>query len=423
MPRRLAPLEPKVFIELDGQTVEARAGEPVSCALLAHDELIHSRSIKYHRPRGPSCMSGACANCLVRIDGVPNLPACRVRVESGMQVERQNVFPDAKLDVFAVNDLIFPKWFNHHEFLAGVPIAQSVMLQIARRLAGLGKLPKHAGPQRQPAITEHVDVAIVGAGPAGLAAAKVFTERHRAFVLFERDDVAGGRLSHGYDDGAPAVYACAPASLRLNAEVIGVYRDAGPLFLAVLQAGRLHLVYPRVLLLTNGGHPTLTAFANNDLPGVYAGRAVSRLIRRHALLAGERVALVGDPSEARALAKVITAAGGSAIIAEGTPVSANGVNRVHSLTVQPLKGPAQTLECDAIACCEPAGAAYELAVAAGAHTEFSDRSQTFVVTADSQGRTASPTLFIAGELRGPMSASAAAEQGLVAAETIVKEQP
>ena len=422
MIRRLVPLDNKVFIELDGQTLEAKAGEPVACAMLASDELIFSRSIKYHRPRGPVCMSGVCSNCLVRIDGKPNLPACRVRVESGMQIERQNVFPDARLDIFSVNDVVFPKWFNHHEFLAGVPIAQNVMLKVARQLAGLGKLPKEAPPKRDAAVVEHIDVAIIGAGPAGLSAARVFTNRQRSFVLFERDDVRGGRLSHGFDQGAPEVYSCAPSSLRLNAEVVGVFNDAGQPFLAVIQNARLHLVFPRVMLFCVGGHPAVPAFENNDLPGVFAARAVSRLIRRHQVLPGEHIAVIGEGSEARSLVKLISDAGGKATAVAGSVVSASGLNRVHEVVVRE-NGTERSVTCDAVACCEPHSPAFELARAAGASVAWHDAAQMFTVVADTQGRTSNPQVFAAGELRGPMSASAAAEQGLTAAETIVKERP
>ncbi|MGZ6131649.1 MAG: (2Fe-2S)-binding protein, partial [Myxococcaceae bacterium] len=70
--RRLAPSGPELTIEFEGKSVRAREGEPAACALLAAGQTVFSRSIKYHRPRGPFCMAASCSNCLVRIDGVPN---------------------------------------------------------------------------------------------------------------------------------------------------------------------------------------------------------------------------------------------------------------------------------------------------------------------------------------------------------------
>ena len=39
--------------------------------------------------RAPFCMMGACFDCLIEIDGVPNRQACLVEVREGMQVRRQ----------------------------------------------------------------------------------------------------------------------------------------------------------------------------------------------------------------------------------------------------------------------------------------------------------------------------------------------
>ena len=78
----------------------------------------------------------------------------------------------------------------------------------------------------------------------------------------------------------------------MGASVVGLFADDGRPFLAVVQRGRLHLVFYRQLLLAHGGQPTLLAFPNNDLPGIYASRAVSRLIRKHGVVPGKRIAVV-----------------------------------------------------------------------------------------------------------------------------------
>ena len=70
---RLDSTPTDISVELDGQLVPAKAGEPVACSLWAAGEKVFSRSIKYHRPRGPFCFSGACSQCLMRVDGVPNV--------------------------------------------------------------------------------------------------------------------------------------------------------------------------------------------------------------------------------------------------------------------------------------------------------------------------------------------------------------
>src|SRR5687767_13018978 len=97
-----------IEVELDGEMIPARAGEPVACSLIAAGHPLFARSIKYHRPRGPYCFAAACSTCLMRVDGVPNIFTCRTPARAGMRLERQNAFPSAELDVFAATDWFFP---------------------------------------------------------------------------------------------------------------------------------------------------------------------------------------------------------------------------------------------------------------------------------------------------------------------------
>jgi sarcosine oxidase, subunit alpha len=419
MSRRLEPISRPVTFELDGESIIAQQGEPVAAAFVAAGRSTLSRSIKYHRPRGPFCFSGGCAQCLVRVDGLPNQYACQVPAREGLRVERQNAFPDASIDVLQATDFVFSKWFNHHEFLAGVPVVEKVMLEVARKLAGLGLLPDQAAPSRVPALVEHVAIAIVGGGASGLSAARALTERGLDFTLFEREPQLGGRLLIGADDGAPAVVLPTRGALRTGAAVVGLFADDGPPCLAVVQRQRLHLVFFQRLLLANGGQPTLLTFPNNDLPGVFAARAVSRLIRQHRILPGARIAVVGEPDECRALAGLVTRAGGTAVAVGGSPVRAHGLRRVDAVTVS-LAGRVDKVACDAIALCAPVSPSFELARAAGARVSWDARSRLFSVEADAQGR-ATPSTWVAGELRGPMSASASAEAGLVAANALAAD--
>ncbi len=408
---RIKPLESPVTIELDGESIPAREGEPVAAALIAAGELIFSRSPKYHRPRGPFCMSGGCSQCLMRVDGLPNVPTCRVPVKAGLRLERQNAMPDVRIDLLRANDFIFRDWFNHHEFLAGVPIAENVLLKIARELSGLGKLPERAAEAREPALVEHHALVIVGAGAAGLAAARHLTTRGVPFVLFERDRKVGGRLITAAEIGQ-AVPWDAPA--RVSAEVVGLFDDDGKPFLAIIEHERLHLVFFERLLLAVGSHAMLPTFPNNDLPGVMSSRAVAGLIRRAGVLAGQRVACVGEASEARALAELVKGAGGEAIGVGEEIVRAHGLRSVNAVTTTP--GGKQ--KCDVIATCGARSPAFELAVAGGARVSWNAVTRCFVVETDAHGGTANPAIFVAGEMRGPMSSAAAAEQGLAAAEAI-----
>jgi sarcosine oxidase, subunit alpha len=418
--RRLDAVEPNASIELDGQPISACEGENTACALLAAGETIFSRSIKYHRPRGPFCLTGACAHCLMRVDGVPNIPVCQTTVHAGMRLERQNAFPNANVDVFAITDWFFPRGLNHHEMFAGVPIAEQVMAKVARQLAGLGKLPDTIAPSRAPAVTVRAEVAIVGAGAAGLAAAQTLDEAKAPYLLIERETFTGGRLvTAPAEFGAPVLWAAPPDKVRLGTTVVGVFEDEEGRFLALSDGAQLTKLYAQRVLLCNGGQPQLLTFDNNDLPGVFAARAVSRMIRLHRLLPGKQIAVVGDPAEAKSLAALITGVGGNAVAVGAAPISAHGLSAVSGITAV-LDGKEEKLDCDAIAVCAPLAPSFELARQAGAVVGWREKDQVFAVEADADGRTASGSLFVAGELKGPMGAAASAETGRRAAQSLLQ---
>src|SRR2546427_767780 len=158
-------------ISLDGAPIEAQAQDTVAAALLRAGVTTFTRPIKYHRPRGPFCFAGSCGQCLMRIDGLPSLLACRVPVAEGMRCERQNGPLGVENDLFRAADFLFPEGLDHHHLLVRSRLLGRVALEIARRLAGLGELPD--GVER-PARGElrRVELAIVGAGAARLAAAR-----------------------------------------------------------------------------------------------------------------------------------------------------------------------------------------------------------------------------------------------------------
>jgi predicted molibdopterin-dependent oxidoreductase YjgC len=87
--RRLHEPAPCVTILLDGSPVRAAAGDSVAAALLATGNPVCRQSPASGADRAPFCMIGACFDCLMEIDGVPNRQACLVPVREGMDVRRQ----------------------------------------------------------------------------------------------------------------------------------------------------------------------------------------------------------------------------------------------------------------------------------------------------------------------------------------------
>jgi len=86
--RRLDAGGELVGIWFDGVRVAARAGEPLAAALLAGGYTAFRTHPVTGEARGPWCLMGACFECLVTIDGVPDCQACMTPVRAGMRVER-----------------------------------------------------------------------------------------------------------------------------------------------------------------------------------------------------------------------------------------------------------------------------------------------------------------------------------------------
>ncbi len=76
-----------IAVVADGQKILAFEGELVSTVLLAQGILIFSRKHTTNRPSGVYCGMGVCYECLVTINGVPNLRACQTYVTDQKVIE------------------------------------------------------------------------------------------------------------------------------------------------------------------------------------------------------------------------------------------------------------------------------------------------------------------------------------------------
>src|SRR5579872_6339936 len=182
MPRRLDPhpsevvdRNQKINFRFEGKSYTAFSGETIGSALCAAGVEIFSRSFKYHRPRGLLCVEGKCPNCLMSVNGAPNVRICTEPVREGDVVEPQHCWPSPRHDFLSLIekfDFLLPVGFYYktlykHRFLW--KLAEPVI----RRLAGLGSWAKDTDHQTHYDHEYlHTDIAIIGGGPAGLAAAK-----------------------------------------------------------------------------------------------------------------------------------------------------------------------------------------------------------------------------------------------------------
>jgi sarcosine oxidase, subunit alpha len=296
----------------EGRPVCALPGDTVASALLAQGRTIFSRSFKYHRPRGLLCCSGDCPNCLMEIDDKPNQRACRVSVREGLQARSQHAWPSADHDILRIIERferLLPIGF-YYKTLYKPRLLWKIAEPLIRRLAGLGRVSAVASTEEYEHRYEHVDVLVVGGGPAGIEAARHATGTGASVLLIDSDPQLGGHLryetrSYLYEGSARPGYEVArimESSLRgisnlrilTSANAFGSYEGG---LVPVLQGHTLTHVRTKALVVASGCHQYLPVFRNNDIPGVMLSRSVLRLINLFAVRPGKRAVVVTSNDE------------------------------------------------------------------------------------------------------------------------------
>jgi predicted molibdopterin-dependent oxidoreductase YjgC len=84
--RRLREGARELHLTVDGRHIAAREGDTVAAALLAAGVTPLRTTAASGAPRAPYCMSGACFECVVEIEGVGSAPACLVEARDGMAI-------------------------------------------------------------------------------------------------------------------------------------------------------------------------------------------------------------------------------------------------------------------------------------------------------------------------------------------------
>lgn len=420
-------------LNFEGTPVPAFASETVAVALLAAGHKVLSRSIKFHRPRSAFCLAGDCGACLMRIDGQPNLRACRTPVREGLRCERQNAWPSADLDILAAADLMFPHGMDHHTLMTSPRPLNQAMQRVVQQLGGLGHLPDQVpGSADLPTgSSRHVAVAVIGGGPAGLAAATAAAQalpgRSGRVLLVEAAPAAGGSYLSDPRLGPGAAAQALSAAQAAGVEILplsvaaGFYPEerspAAPagergLLAVATPAGLLKLSADRYIYAT-GGHPQNALFVDNDRPGVLAGQAVGLLLCGYGVQLGRRPLLVGRGDYADALAAALAAAGAQVERIDGERERvgrALGGSWVDGAVIATAEGLERHTSCDLIAVIEPPAAASELPQLHGARVTF-DPQKGFCVVTDDHGRSSVANVYCCGEVTGQSGAHAAAQHG------------
>jgi sarcosine oxidase subunit alpha len=281
-------------LSFEGREVPFDPDDTVASALYRDGLRTFSRSLKYHRRRGFYCGTGDCPNCLMTVDGKPAVHTCMAACADGMRVERAGGWPSAERDLLHVNDRLhrlMPVGFYYKTFIRprfAWPIAERVI----RRATGLGALPDTTAATRYVVRHAHVDTLVIGAGAAGLEAARGAASHGSVLVCDE------GVIGHGVAPG-PAltrvreleaeVRAIGGVTVLEGSTALGVYEG---LHVPIAGDGELVHAHPSKVVVATGATEAHGVFPGNDLPGVVLGRAAAALAGIHGVRPGYRAVVV-----------------------------------------------------------------------------------------------------------------------------------
>jgi len=328
----------------DGRAYSGFAGDTLASALLANGVHLLGRSFKYHRPRGVLAAGTEEPNALVTVRRdagrcTPNLRATQVELYESLQASSQNRWPSLAFDVGAVNDLIapfIPAGFYYKTFMWPKAAWRTLYEPRIRAAAGLGRAPTQPDPDRYATRYAHCDVLVVGAGPAGLAAARAAATAGARVILCDEQSELGGSLLAEQPGGDLRLEGRPPATwlgevlamLAASARVTLLPRTTAFGYfphnlLGLNQRLTDHLADPppeaprerqwqvraREVVLATGAIERPLVFPGNDRPGIMLAGAARALLNRFGVLAGTRAVVVTAADEAYAAALELQAAG------------------------------------------------------------------------------------------------------------------
>ena len=314
----LHPPHPLHFT-FDGTRYEGLQGDTLASALLANGIIHTATSIKLGRPRGIFSAGSEEPNAVVQIEAPfpePMLPATTVELYEGL---------------------------------------------VATSLRGRGRLATAPDPARYDAVHTHCDLLVVGAGPAGLAAAAAAARTGARVVLADERPDLGGSLPGtgdlpGWADEMGALLEAAPEVRVLRrTTVFGHYDDnhllaverrthhLGAQAPARVSRERVWRIRARHVVLATGAHERSLAFADNDRPGVMLAASARTYVNHFAVLPGRRAVVFTTNDSAYAAALDLAGAGADAVaIVDIRSEPGEWAHRAREAGIEVLRGHAVT---------------------------------------------------------------------------------
>lgn len=373
--------------QFQGKLVGAQPGDTIAAALYRNGQRVFSRSFKYHRPRGLLCVSGNCPNCLMNVDGVPNVRTCIRPVREGMKVKGQNAYPSLETDFLSIAerfDWLMPVGWYYKTLTH--PAMWHAAEPMIRKVAGLGEILP-SGPTEYEHAWMHADTVVIGGGWAGMQAAWSAAERGEQVILIDDQVALGGQLRYRKrmgpisDDVMARMQAAKNVRILQNSYCFGLYEGN---LLGVLERDPhadaserlIHLRAGHTVVAT-GAYETPLLFLNNDLVGVMLSSGVLRLLHLYGVAAGQRAVIVGPSAETAEVCAELR--GGDievvTVVEPDAVVRAIGSGKVNG--IQTRTG---DFSCDLIVVCGPRVPDSGVIAQAGGKIEWSDAHGAFVPT-------------------------------------------
>jgi heterotetrameric sarcosine oxidase alpha subunit len=456
--------------KFDGRNHTGFAGDTLASALLASNVRLIGRSFKYHRPRGILTAGSEEPNALLELRlgarREPNTRATVAELFDGCEAYSQNRWPSLSFDIGAISSLLAPLFvagFYYKTFMWPPAWWEKVYEPAIRRAAGLGRASKDADPDGYEKANLFCDVLVIGAGPAGLAAALTAARSGARVVICDEDFLLGGRLNaerHEVDGLSGSAWArqveaelTSMADVRIlrRTTVFGAYDGgaasdltSGTRTFGALERVSDHLPVPpahqprqrlwRIVakrsVLAAGAVERPIVFGSNDMPGVMMASAVRTYVNRFGVSPGRRIAVFTTTDDGWKTAFDLATAGvpveavidarkdvgpvvGSKSIAARTwigaqVVNARGLRELNRVTVRDAEGRLTDLQADTLAVSGGWNPAISLSTHLGDRPKWSDTVAAFVPGDLPRGMTA------AGAATGAFSLSDALRTGSAA---------
>ncbi|MGP5381930.1 sarcosine oxidase subunit alpha family protein [Glutamicibacter arilaitensis] len=320
--------EEALSLTVDGAKLSAFRGDTVASALLANGVRRAGNSLYLDRPRGILAAGVEEPNALVTVSA---------RHEQDID---ESMLPATT-----------------------VPVTEDLN---ATLLSGLGVLDPTKDPAYYDHVHVHTDVLVVGAGPAGLAAAREASRSGARVMLLDERAEAGGTLldtageqidgmdSSAWIEQVTSELAEAEETTHLQRTTVFGSYDAN--YLIAAQRRTVHLDGPsgpgvsreriwhiraKQVVLATGAHERPIVFENNDRPGIMLAGAVRSYLNRYGVRAGARIAVATTNDSAYELVRELAATGGvvavidarSSISAAAAQAVADGVQVISGSVV------------------------------------------------------------------------------------------